>query len=180
MNEDVRQNIIGILDTVAEVLSRNSYEGLKELSYHAIRIASIYQDDDSLSIALLVYAFSKIMERHAVNRPDALIERIANAKFSLKNLSLDQYHKHISTLFRMILRIDTQLSEYIQVIFDKAKITKGSTMISQGLSVERVASLLGISQWELMSYVGKTTMVDEEKPISSIKERIKLARSIFS
>lgn len=180
MKEDVRQDIIGVLDTVAEILSFESWEGLKDVSDHSLRTASLHQDDDSISIATLIYAISKLMERHAVKDVEPMIEKLLGAKEDLKALRLDHYHMQIATLFRMILRIDNKLSHYVELIIDKAKKNKGTKMVSQGISVERAASLLGISQWELMSVVGKTMMIDEESPISNVKARMRLMREIFS
>ena len=69
----------------------------------------------------------------------------------------------IRNILKHIGRIDDKLKLYIDDVLDKAKIVKGSTLYEHGVSIGRAAELLGISQWELMSYVGKTKIIDRYK-----------------
>ena len=57
---------------------------------------------------------------------------------------------------------------------------KGGKLYAHGLSVGQAASLLGISQYELMSYIGKTQISDvfpEEG--MSVAKRTAYAKKLF-
>ena len=76
--------------------------------------------------------------------------------------------------------MDERLPYFIQEIIEKAKISKGSKIYEHGLSLRRASELLGISQWQLMHYVGKTRIADTEAPPRiSTKDRLRYAKSIF-
>ena len=66
MNDRIRNDILAVLRRLAEILEvkeeKDTLE-IKELSNRVIHDASIFQDDDSVSVAVLVYALSKIIER---------------------------------------------------------------------------------------------------------------------
>ena len=62
----------------------------------------------------------------------------------------------------------------------KAKINKASRLYEHGISMEKTAKLLGISQWELAEYVGP--MGASEYPQTQtldIKKRVKKAMEFF-
>src|SRR3989344_9523517 len=52
-----------ILEETKISLKQNDSIKLKELSNQTIHAASIYQDTDSISIAIITYSLSKILER---------------------------------------------------------------------------------------------------------------------
>ena len=52
-----------------------------------------------------------------------------------------------------------------------------------GISIVRllkVSEILGVSQWELMNYVGKTSIVDRQLGDTTTLRRIKLTRKLFN
>ncbi len=153
---------------------------LKDLSEEEVRSSAIYQDADVLSVATLLFSLYKIMEREEIDK--AAYKRIqSNFKKTISYLKLhniNQYREMIKTFFEMIKGIDEEISRFIEEVLVKAKIVGGSVLYEQGISLTRAADLLGITQWELMNYVGKTNLSDIE-PISNVKERLFFARRIF-
>ena len=65
-------------------------------------------------------------------------------------------------------------NELIGVILRKAKIVKGSWMHHHGITMGRIAKLLGITKWELMRKVGS---MKEDVPENI--NRLKIAREFF-
>ena len=62
MNEAVKQDILSLLDSVIGILASEEETDLvelEELSNKIIHSASIFQDEDSISIALLIYSLYK-------------------------------------------------------------------------------------------------------------------------
>ena len=76
--------------------------------------------------------------------------------------------------------IDGYLGNYIRDIFAKAEINKASKLYEHGISMEQTAKMLGVSLWDLSSYIGQSN-VNETQFVESIsqKERIKTAEDFF-
>ena len=72
------------------------------------------------------------------------------------------------------------MKSYIQDVFRKARINKASALYEHGISMEKTASLLGITMFELANYVGQREVaeVPEIKTID-VRSRIKLAMDMF-
>ena len=68
---------------------------------------------------------------------------------------------------------------YVQEVINQAQIKKGSKLCEHGLSCSKSAEILGISQWELMNYIGKTKLSEEEHDIVDLRTRIDYARGLF-
>jgi len=180
MNQIVKKDILAVLENVLSALKEKDYSALGELSNHVIHDASIFQDDDSVSFAILIYALSKTLQRCVecgvqFTKFESLL---AEAHESLKNDSDEIYKSKIQALFSVIQSADDKLKLYIEEVIHKAKIKKGSKMHEHGISVARTAEILGISQWELMTYIGKT-WGPEFVSDDDVKKRIVVARKLF-
>jgi len=183
MNEQIRRDAISIFKRVIEILKVKDEKDVLEirnLSNHTIHDASVFQDETSVSIAILIYSLSKIIERKQSKLNYVkIIECFERAKNFLEINKYDEYNKIIKKLFDLISNIDDKLKLYIEEVFNQAQIKKGSKLYEHGISVARAAEVLGISQWELMSYIGKTKLTDESPNIVDLKTRINFARSLF-
>ena len=63
-----KKNIIEIFDNSIKAIKKGDYLILKELSNKTIHSASIYQDQDCIAIAVVIYSLSKIFERSKYNK----------------------------------------------------------------------------------------------------------------
>lgn len=182
MDEVVKRDILKVLSDVAQILKieeEKDVAELRELSNHTIHNASIYQDEDSVSIAILIYSLSKVIERREGKMNyNVLLKLITNAKKNLEQTKVDEYRKVIKKIFNFIATIDTKLKLYIEEVINQAEIKKGSKLYEHGISMARASEILGISQWELMFYIGKTRLTDVKGGVK-VKERLNYARSLF-
>jgi|TARA_B100001971_G_C18208626_1_gene549181 hypothetical protein len=185
MNEIIKKDILSILSGIVDILKVKEEKDImemKELSNHTIHNASIFQDEDSVSIAILVYSLSKVIERKQGElNYDSVIALLKSATGFLKKNDVDDYRKTINKSFKLISSLDSKLKLYIEEVINQAQIKKGSKLYEHGISMARASSILGISEWELMNYIGKTniTEIPLEEPVS-VKERLKFARRLFS
>jgi hypothetical protein len=186
MEESVKKDIITILRKTIPIIKEENVTALKELSNHTIHDASIFQDKDSILIAIIIYSLSKIIARSEGRTDDwdkvkdETIKEVERAETFLTNDREEDYRSKIKKLLRNIGKLDKMLSFYIEDIFEKARIIKGAKLYEHGLSIGRAADFLGISQWELMSYVGKTKIVDKyEEEVIPITIRLDHAKKIF-
>jgi len=63
--------------------------------------------------------------------------------------------------------ISGNLSNYIKDIFEKARINKAFKLYEHGLSSQQTAELLGISSWDLASYIGQSSISESKHAIST-------------
>jgi len=184
MNDLVKQDIASILEELISIFkSKDSSDiiQIKILSDHTIHNASIFQDEDSISIAVLAYALGKILEiKFEKTNYNILYGNFQKALDELNQNRIDSYRRIISRTMLYISNLDAKLKIYIQEVINKAQIKKGTKIYEHGISLSRAASLLGISQWELMSYIGKTKISDYADDESVfVKSRIEFARGLF-
>ena len=184
MYDIIKKDIIAVLNDLVEILKvkeESDIIQIKELSNHVIHNASVFQDEDSISVAVLIYSLSKIIERR---QGDIAYNRLLNmVNVCIANLRInddESFRKSIKNIFNFIRTMDEKLNLYIHEVINQARIKKGCKLCEHGISVARAAEVLGISQWELRHYIGKTTVVDQFSEPVNISYRLKIARSLFS
>jgi len=182
----IKKDIISILRKALHLLKKDEIAALDELSNHTIHNASIFQDEDSILLAVVVYSLAKIVHRSESN-PEfwkkickKIEADLEEARFFLEEDNEESYKRVVTNMLKNIGEVDDKLKLYVEDVFKKAKIVKGSKLYEHGVSIERSAELLGISQWELMSYIGKTRIVDKyEERVISVDSRVNYTKKIF-
>jgi hypothetical protein len=185
--EGERQNILDILRKTRKAIKTEDSILLKELSSRTVHSISIYQDADSIAVAVMVYALSKIIERkkyESYKEWPAFFKRISqdieNAIATLEQKNLKGFRDRLKNIQEAINALSGHLKFYIQDVFRKAQINKASRIYEHGISAAETASLLGITQFELAEYVGRTGIADVDLSITKpIKERLQFTRSLF-
>lgn len=178
MQEKIKEDIISVLEAGVEALKKKDSSMLRELSNHTIHNASIFQDRDSIKIAVVTYALSKIIDRMANIEPD-VSQALQDARKSLEDNNISGYEGCIKHLIEIISNVDKKLNMYIQKVINEAEIKKGSRMYEHGISLAQTAELLGISQWELMKYLGQTKIADKFDDEIDVKDRLEHTRKLF-
>ena len=178
MIEKVRKDIIAVLEHVIQSLEKNDVLNLRELSNNIIHCASIYQDEYSISTAVIVFALSKIIQRK--NYIDMrIITLLKRAVHHLRKYKVNKYSQDIKKLMTHISKADSKLDLYIQHVIDEANVKKASKIYEHGISLGQTAQLLGISHWELMRYVGHTKIPEGVIEKVNIKVRLNYVYGLF-
>jgi len=189
VEDQVKNNIIRVLNDAINALRRGNIKTLKDLSNETIHDATLYQDEYSITIAVLFYSLSKIHERDVHYQQFKgwkyfcydCIKRLEVARDKLKENKLEEFELVIKQYMNVLQKLDKKLVNYIQDVLRNAKITKASRLYEHGLSIGRTAELLGVTRFELMDYVGKTYIADMgENKTFDVKERLKFVRGLFS
>jgi len=185
MIEQVKSELLYILKTAPKIID-NTAE-LSELSNYSIHSASIYQDSDSLSIAIIIYSLSKMISRYQAHElPNwaeiysKIMKEMKQARTDLEADNVNDYRNHIKNIMGIISKCDKNIKLYIDKVIEKAKIKKGTKLFEHGVSAERAAKLMGISVWEMMNYIGKTEIIDKESIKTDVKKRLLFAKKIFN
>ena len=137
MNPIVKEDILFILSELIDILNikeERDIADMMELSNHTIHNASIFQDEDSISIAILVYSLSKVIGRKQGElNYKPLIELLQRAQSFLLKDSIGNYRLAIKKLFSFISALDKKLELYIQEVINQAQIKKGSKIYEHGI-----------------------------------------------
>ena len=180
------EHLIDILEKAKKAAQKEDVVMLRELSDQTTHSTSIYQDDEYILVAVIIYSLSKIIEkgrRYYKESYDSYFKdylKIIDQSISLlKKHKYKEFREQISLMLKST-DISGELKQHLESLFRKARINKASNVYEHGISMEKTAKLLGISMWELAEYSGQTPISEYSlgKTIS-VKERIKNAMEIF-
>ena len=182
-----RGHILNVLKGVSSALKNKNYLKIKTLSNQLVHQASINQDPSIISLAVIIYALSKIIERENYKEYRNWPVFYKNYILSLNNLieylekeDIDRFHNEIHSIRKSIAKLSGNLKIYISEVFRRAEVNKASRIYEHGISMQKTAKILGISLWELSEYAGKTRISDINWSITlPIEKRIKIAEEIF-
>lgn len=186
-----KENVIDILEQSKKAIRKEDVIKLKELSNRTTHTASITKDPDNIAIAVIIYALSKIIERgehkgkgsHKCSKYcEAVLTSIDGTILAVKENDEKGISRCIENIRKALNKISPKMKSYIKELFTKASINKASKIYEHGISLEKTASLLGITIYDLASYVGQKSSLEESgmgKKIG-IKKRLKIAMEAFS
>ena len=182
-----KENLLRILKETKEAIKQEDVIKLKELSNQTIHSASISQDADSITLAVIVYSVSKILER--TNYQDysgwkkyfsSILNHIEHSLLALKKDDESVFRFELKKIRKDISKLTGNFKKHIEEVFQKAEINKASRIYEHGISMEKTAKLLGISMWDLLGYVGKTGIGDVNLSVTMpTKKRIAIAEEAF-
>ena len=182
-----KENVLRILEETKRAIHDSDSFKLKELSNQTIHTASITQDADNIAVAVAVYSLSKIVERREYSNfagwkefYRTVLLCIDNSISAIKKNDDKKLTDSLTLIRKTVSKLSGKLKSYIQDVFRKAEINKASKIYEHGISMEKTASLLGITMFELASFAGQKLdgSVSLTKTIGT-KERIKTAMDMF-
>lgn len=182
-----KENILRIFQETKESVSKGDSARIKNLSNQTNNTAALTNDPDNIAVAVIVYSLSKIIEREDYKGLPGwnkfygvyigAIDRIIDA---LKRKDDEAFRKDITLIRKAIEHLSGKLKIYIQDVFRKASINRASKLYEHGLSMEKTASLLGITLFELADYAGSKELTDiPQTKTVDVKARIKMAMEMF-
>lgn len=182
-----REHIIQIINKVEDAVLHKDLIKLKDMSNQTIHSASIEQNPDSITLAVIVYSLSKILERtdyQDYSGYNSFMSRIKShfdkAIDYLEQDKDEQFGKELEDVRKEISKLTGDFKRHVQNVFQKASINKASRIYEHGISMEKTAKLLGVTIWELAEYAGQTGIADVNLNITMpVKQRIKLAMDFF-
>lgn len=174
-----------VLDDLDEVLYKTigalkvgDLNALAEYSQNTIHNASVYQDNISIDIAIILYSLSKLLkQRKYVSKK--FLSLLLKLKYTIHKSPQD-VESQLQYILNQIASMDKSADMSIMHVIDQARIKKGSMLYKHGISLSQSAKRLGVSQWELYNYIGKMRFSDMEKEsISNMKKRLEYARELL-
>ena len=185
MKDEVREEILNLLEQAKDALERGDIKELDELSNHTLHCTTIYGERDSIMIAVLLYALSKLLEKQREGQTEVskeltsgMLKNIEASIKMLKNKQDKNFESLLKESLNLIKEFDKSYSSYVEEILEFGKVQKGTKIYEHGISLTEVAQLLGISKWELMKKIGERKFVEYGKRIPP-SERLKKARRLL-
>jgi hypothetical protein len=178
MNDVIKRDLLRLIDQALFAIHNKDSDRLKELSNYVIHNASLFQDQNSINMAIIIYSLSKILFRDQ-QADFAITEQLKRAHTLLYDEKFDAYQGVMHDLFKEISKLDTKIGMYITEVIQQSQVKKGMKIYEHGISLGRTAEIMGINQWDLLNYVGKTTVTDKSEPESNILKRLGYARELF-
>ena len=188
MKESIRKEILSVLKDTLKAVKGNDLVKLRTLSKDVIHNASIYQDNYNISAAILIYSLFKILGNDIYKKNedwdqfyDDLLGCLKESINSLEKGNVEKFKLDLNNIFKLILDLEKNAGMFVRQVIEATRVKKASNLYEYGISVGRVAELLGISEWELMGYIGSTKI--NEMPLSrtkSIVERLAYTKKIFN
>lgn len=185
--EEEIDHIIQILSATKKALAEEDASSLRELSNQTIHCAAYIQDSGSITLAVIIYTLSKLIERSDQRRLKKWPEfsKRFNSWISLniqalQEKKMEQYERYLEEMRKTLAATSINLKPYIQEVLRKASINKASRIYHHGISLGKTAQLLGITQWELSEYAGQKEGDDQSSNTLDVKKRAKTALEFFS
>ncbi len=181
------ENILRILKETKRFVEEDKANELKTLSNQTIHVATISQDADNVVVAVLVYSLGKVMEREHYRDMEgwdefyqAVVKNLGEAAVKLEKDDVVGARKNLGMIRNSLNKLEGDLGRYIKDVFRKAEINKAFKLYEHGLSSEKTAKLLGVSLWDMASYIGQSHIGDAKVAVSmDVKKRVAIAEGMF-
>jgi len=174
-----------VIEKSIKALNKEDSSLLRDLSNQTIHNSSIYQDRYSLLTAYIIYSISKIVQYQKETQIDNwkkfkqdILNALAGLNKSIDNINQEFFSKKSKEIIKIIDSIDKIQSTRKGSVLEASKIKKGAMLAKHGISLGRISSLLEISEWDLMQYIGHTNLIDTSD--KNLLVRLKNTRELFN
>lgn len=167
------------LESLKFFVSEGDYTAVKNLSDDMMHEAAVSQDKLSIRLAVMSHALADLMENlkeEFEKEKERILVCLERAIDALKRKDLSSFESQISDVMRAIYKIDRKFPTRVESVLREARLMKGEKLYEKGVSLGRVADILGITAWELSERVGKKEVEWEEKELG---KRLKFAMEFF-
>jgi len=160
---------------------------LREVTSSSTSSFAIYQKKVWLSLALISYTLSKIVEKPRYEKlasrgtrfSEAVSEGLqkAAALYRLGKEAVCQ--QELDDVVQQIQNMESKDMRFLSNLIVKGRTKVAATMYAQGLSLDTVVELTGAERNEVLNYSGKTTMPDRMGRTLSARDRMAYARKLL-
>jgi len=186
-NMEEAEHVRMVIISTQESLKNNDSLKLHQISNQTIHSASCLQDPASITLAIIIYALSKLIERRDYAKIKDWSKFVKKLNSTL-NLAIkandkkdyDLYEKYIENSRKLFDTLSINLKPYIEEVIRKSAINKAAKIYEHGISLGQTAKILGITQWELFEYAGqREKLVPSKIKTMDVKKRAKMAMDFF-
>lgn len=184
-NKKETTHLLEVLAQIQQALEQSDSFALHQLSDQLLHTASIQQHTDILTIAVVTYGLHKLVTKkeRIPQREWALFVKKFNGELrksseALQDRDTEEFARHLDHAKELIeTSIGKKMAGYVQEILKKASINKATKVYEHGISLSRTAHLLGLSQWDLLEYVGQRESRDSPY-VATIDEKKRASQTL--
>jgi len=172
--------LLASVRNLLSAFSASDARKMRSLGNRLIGDAAFENSKALAEVALVAYSLHKLATKEHVSGHDKwpLLKRrvLASLKNAVRQLEKGDeqgFEKTMKGIVKDISSMDAKIGNFAQNIFEKARVKYASNAYSFGLSLSQAAELTGANKKHLLEYVGATRILDREKPIMGIGERLK-------
>jgi len=180
MNPETKQKVISVLTSLKEILSSDQVTPtrLKQLSEELVEGASLFNDPDCISVSVLAYSLYKIFSKNLDIEKTSLLGYVSAALGSVDNDT--RFRSDIRKLFDHLKKYDKNIDTNILQIVKHVQVKNGLKMYEHGLSIGQAAEVMGVSKWNIMEYLGASSIVDQDSSQRiDCKTRLNFTKGLF-
>ena len=167
------------LKEVSNLFKQKKVLELRGLSNRLIREAAIEENYAKAELGVISYALHKLSSKEHIAQSEkwkkikqVITHDLDGAEYAAEQNNSKMLIKKLKSIVNHITTIDSEMGNYAQNIYDKAKVKQASLAYSYGLSIAQSAELTGADKKELQGYIGFTKMSDEGTEQKSILQRV--------
>ncbi len=182
MKEAIKKEIlydVGKAVDILKVREKKDIEELRILSEHAIEDIAVEKDLELVSVSVLLYSLYKVAASMDLNDYKNIIAELESVKKSLQQNQFGRYNRSMKTIFEIIRRCNVKIGEHLQDVLHAARIKKGTSLLQRGLSIGQAAGIMGLNNWDLQQYAGKSAAFEEHHEGVRADKRVQLALRLF-
>ncbi|MBT4539259.1 hypothetical protein HOI26_02535 [Candidatus Woesearchaeota archaeon] len=181
MEKELKQEILQDLDKVTSILEKKNKDiiALAALSDRTIEDVAVRKELDLITVTVLIYSMSKVVNKLPEKVLQDIIRSLTRARAALQKGDLTKYNRSIKLLYKLVRQGNVAVKEHLQDVMAAARIKKGTRLLEKGLSMGQAAGLMGLSNWDLQHYAGKTTALDSHDESLPATDRLKTAFKLF-
>ena len=183
MKDEIKKTILSALHRMINILEKDTaqdFEELKKLSDELIEDVALYKDLDVISITVLIYSIYKIVNSLPTEEKGRIVKGLTAARKHLEQQNMGVYNKDVKSLYSLIKGSNSKIKEHLHDVMHAARIKKSAILLGKGLSVGQAAGLMGLSNWDLQEYAGKTNFFEAHQEKYSAIDRLTTAFKVFA
>ncbi len=187
MIPEAQKDVLSVLQEAIIAIGTKSYSDLHAISDHILHAIAIYQDKDTVDLAVAIYALNKILEieKYKVhpkmkNFTKNILNLFKEAAGQVKKKDYAGYSNTLKEILNKIADFTKSIKFYIEDILHFARIKKGTKLYEHGLSLGKAAELVGVTKWELMPAIGETAIHEQlGTPRDIGEQKIAFVKKLF-
>lgn len=171
---------------IEDAFGRNRSFELKRLSNELIQSAVVDYDMTMAELAIVAYSLNKlnskehiVKSRKWVDAKKAIIESMDEMASAIEANNAEKFSGILKELSHKVTEVDKELGNYVQNVYDKARVKMASNAYSLGLSLGQAAELTKADKKNLQGYIGHTLIHDRIKEKIGIGDRVDKLKKIF-
>ncbi len=178
-----KSSLGGFLRRLEDAFARQDAFALRELGNRAIEEAALANNRLLAEVALIAYCLHKLCSKQHIVRHGkwasvrkAIEGNLGRAVAALEKGNKAGFEKKLRGVIGSIQLVDRQLGNYVQGLYEKAKVKYASNAYALGLGLGQSAALTGADKKDLLRYIGVTKLHDREAVTLGIRERLERLR----